>query len=79
MASDNLLLKNSYDLGRVECPTNITNDEKRHYKPVSKSKAKENTNIQISSWQGFSTSILDVILSGKQDLMCVFGFYISML
>lgn len=67
MASDNWSLKNSNDLGRVECSTNITYDKKRHYKPISKSKAKENTNIQIRLWEGFSTSILDVILSGKQD------------
>lgn len=60
-------MKNSYDLGRVECSTSITYDKKRYYKPISKLKAKENTNIQISLWQSFSTSILDVILSGKQD------------
>lgn len=48
MASDDPSLRGSYDSGRVACSNNITHDEKRHYKPLSKSKAKENTNIQIS-------------------------------
>lgn len=36
-------------------------------------KTKKNPNFQISC-DNFSTNILDVILSGKQDLMCI-GFY----
>lgn len=30
-----LTLRNSYDLGRVACSINITQDDKRHYKPIS--------------------------------------------
>lgn len=72
MASDNWSnwsLRNSYDLGRVECSLILHMMKRDISKPISKSKAKENTNIQISLWQGFSTSILDVTLSGKQDLI----------
>ena len=37
-------------------------------------KKKKNPNFQISCDNNFSTNILDVILSIKQDLMCIWVF-----
>ena len=77
MALDNRSLRKSSDLGRAACSTKITYDEKRHYKPISKSEAKKKKKIQTFKsvvTKNFSTNILDVILSGKQDSTCI-GFY----
>lgn len=43
-----IIERNPYDLGRVACSTHITYNEESHYKPVSTSKARENTNIRIT-------------------------------
>ena len=69
-------MRNAYNLGEFSCSTNIVHDEERNYKPISKSdaKKKKNPNFQISCDNNFSTNILDVILSIKQDLMCIWVF-----
>ena len=53
MALDNRSLRKSYDLGRAACFTKITYDEKRHYKPISRSEAKKKKNIQINCDKAF--------------------------
>ena len=40
----------------------------------SQMQKKKNPNFQISCDNNFSTNILDVILSIKQDLMCIWVF-----
>ena len=74
MALDNRSLRKSSDSGRAACSTKITHDEERHYKPVSRSEAKKKHKHSNQLWQSFSTNILDVILSIKQDLMCIWVF-----
>lgn len=46
---------------------------KIQYKPASKAKAKENTNIQISCDNDFLKNVLDAIISGT-DFFCCFVF-----
>ena len=47
---------------------------KREITSQYQSQRQKNTNFQISCDKNLSTNILDVILSRKQDLMCIWVF-----